>query len=78
MSYARPFPLAQLVQNDSHAVFAPDLAVRLICNDCRENPPNLVEDFSSGDVVCGSCGLILGDRIIDTRSEWRVSVLLYN
>lgn len=34
-------------------------------------PPNLVEEFSSGDMVCGSCGLVLGDRIIDTRSEWR-------
>jgi len=34
-------------------------------------PPNLVEEFSSGDLVCGSCGLVIGDRIIDTRSEWR-------
>lgn len=34
-------------------------------------PPNLVEEFSSGDTVCGSCGLVLGDRIVDTRSEWR-------
>ncbi|TGJ82213.1 hypothetical protein E0Z10_g6563 [Xylaria hypoxylon] len=41
------------------------------CPDCREFPPNLVEEFSSGDMVCGSCGLVLGDRIIDTRSEWR-------
>ncbi|KAJ1560665.1 transcription initiation factor IIB, partial [Nowakowskiella sp. JEL0078] len=24
-----------------------------------------------GDLVCGSCGLVLGNRIIDTRSEWR-------
>jgi len=22
-------------------------------------------------MVCGSCGLVLGDRIVDTRSEWR-------
>ncbi|KAI0398384.1 cyclin-like protein [Xylariaceae sp. FL0594] len=41
------------------------------CQDCREFPPNLTEEFSSGDVVCASCGLVLGDRIIDTRSEWR-------
>ncbi|KAI0101003.1 cyclin-like protein [Nemania sp. FL0031] len=41
------------------------------CPDCREFPPNLVEEFSSGDMVCASCGLVLGDRIIDTRSEWR-------
>jgi transcription initiation factor TFIIB len=43
----------------------------LICPECKEDPPNLVEEFSSGDMVCGSCGLILGDRIVDTRSEWR-------
>lgn len=43
----------------------------MICKDCREDPPNLVEEFSSGDVVCGSCGLVIGDRIVDTRSEWR-------
>lgn len=45
--------------------------VSVICPDCRETPANLVEEFSSGDMVCGSCGLVLGDRIVDTRSEWR-------
>ncbi|KAI0892504.1 TFIIB-domain-containing protein [Annulohypoxylon nitens] len=48
-----------------------NLNKRLKCPDCNEDPPNLVEEFSSGDMVCGSCGLVLGDRIIDTRSEWR-------
>lgn len=43
----------------------------LMCPECREMPPNLVEEYSSGDMVCGSCGLVVGDRIIDTRSEWR-------
>ncbi|KAI5787260.1 cyclin-like protein [Geopyxis carbonaria] len=45
--------------------------VSVMCPDCREMPANLVEEFSSGDMVCGSCGLVLGDRIVDTRSEWR-------
>ena len=48
-----------------------DLNLHMICPDCKEFPPNLVEEFSSGDMVCGSCGLVLGDRIVDTRSEWR-------
>lgn len=48
-----------------------DLNVLLICPDCRENPPHLVEEFSCGDTICGSCGRVLADRIIDTRSEWR-------
>ena len=51
----------------------PDLAVRLVCPECRDPNPNIVGEFVSGDVVCGSCGLILGDRVVDTRSEWRVS-----
>jgi len=42
-----------------------------VCPECKEDPPNIIEAFSSGDMVCGSCGLVLGDRIIDTRSEWR-------
>ena len=48
-----------------------NLNMQMICKDCKEFPPNLVEEFSSGDMVCGSCGLVLGDRIVDTRSEWR-------
>ncbi|KAI1327675.1 cyclin-like protein [Xylariaceae sp. FL0255] len=48
-----------------------DLNQILMCPDCREFPPNLIEEFSSGDMVCASCGVVLGDRIIDTRSEWR-------
>jgi len=52
-------------------VYKEDLNNILVCPDCREEPPNLVEEFSSGDMVCSSCGLVVGERIIDTRSEWR-------
>lgn len=48
-----------------------NLNMTVMCKDCKEFPPNLVEEFSSGDLVCGSCGLVIGDRIVDTRSEWR-------
>jgi len=88
-----------------------DINVRLMCADCRDPVPNIVEDFAAGDLICGNCGkkktkiifhvyklednlndpkedineaiyiftyictyfsgLILGNRIIDTRSEWR-------
>ncbi|KAJ3186564.1 transcription initiation factor IIB [Gaertneriomyces sp. JEL0708] len=48
-----------------------DLNLRLVCTDCRDPVPNIVEEFSQGDLVCGNCGLVLGNRIIDTRSEWR-------
>ncbi|PPQ68268.1 hypothetical protein CVT26_006183 [Gymnopilus dilepis] len=72
MAYAKPFPLAAPQQKaPAQPVFGPDLAVRLICPDCRDPNPNIVEEFGSGDLVCGNCGLVLGDRIVDTRSEWR-------
>lgn len=48
-----------------------NMTVELMCPDCREWPPHIIDDFTSGETVCTSCGLVLGDRIIDTRSEWR-------
>jgi transcription initiation factor TFIIB len=48
-----------------------DLNFRLICKDCKVNPPNIIEDFKSGDLICGICGLIYPMRIIDPTSEWR-------
>jgi hypothetical protein len=75
MAYAQPFPLAApQTKSPQQPSFGPDLAVRLICPECRDPNPNIVEEFGSGDLVCGNCGLVLGDRIVDTRSEWRVSV----
>ncbi|KZP20121.1 cyclin-like protein [Athelia psychrophila] len=71
MSYNQPFPLAAAQAKAAQATFGPDLAVRLICPECRDPNPNIVEEFGSGDLVCGNCGLVLGDRIVDTRSEWR-------
>lgn len=48
-----------------------NLNVRLMCPDCREDPPELIEDHASGDLMCASCGLVLQQRCIDTSSEWR-------
>ncbi|KAJ3254873.1 transcription initiation factor IIB [Boothiomyces macroporosus] len=48
-----------------------DLNLRLFCTDCRDPIPNIIEDFAAGDLICGNCGLVLGNRVIDTRSEWR-------
>lgn len=48
-----------------------NLNVHMICPECREFPPNLVENFAEGDTVCGSCGIVLDNRVVDTRSEWR-------
>ena len=48
-----------------------NLNMHMTCPDCQIFPANLVEEFASGDMVCGDCGLVLGGRIVDTRSEWR-------
>jgi transcription initiation factor TFIIB len=76
MAFSQPFPLAAPPLKSTQLSFGPDLAVRLICPECRDPNPNIVEEFGSGDLVCGTCGLVLGDRIVDTRSEWRVSGIL--
>lgn len=45
--------------------------IHIMCPECREVPPNLVEEFAQGDLICGTCGMVLQSRIVDTRSEWR-------
>ncbi|KAK0461807.1 cyclin-like protein [Desarmillaria tabescens] len=72
MAYAQAFPLApSQAKAPPPPTFGPDLAVRLICPECRDPNPQIAEEFGSGDLVCRNCGLVLGDRIVDTRSEWR-------
>lgn len=79
--YAQPFALtdhykaARSTNNDSNAGrkddFVPELNLGLACPECKTDPANLVEEFDSGDMVCADCGMVVGDKIIDTRSEWR-------
>lgn len=48
-----------------------DVAVKIVCPYCREDPPNLIDEYSSGDTICGSCGLVMAEHVIDERAEWR-------
>jgi len=48
-----------------------NLNINIICPNCNETPPNLVDETSSGDLVCGDCGMVLESNVVDTRSEWR-------
>jgi transcription initiation factor TFIIB len=48
-----------------------NLNVKMICKDCKEDPPELYEDHASGDLMCANCGLVLSQRTIDMSSEWR-------
>lgn len=33
----------------------------------------MITDLESGEVVCGSCGLVSPDKMLDGRPEWRMS-----
>lgn len=44
---------------------------RFLPSDCKRTPPKIVEEYRSGDLVCEDCGLVLEERIVDMRSEWR-------
>ncbi|HEX9845292.1 MAG TPA: TFIIB-type zinc ribbon-containing protein [Candidatus Nitrosotenuis sp.] len=37
--------------------------------DCKEHL--LVNDHESGELVCGRCGLVIQEKIIEERPEWR-------
>lgn len=40
---------------------------------CANHPDAvLVEDYRAGDMICPQCGLVVGDRIVDVGTEWRV------
>ena len=75
MAYLKPFPLAS-PPKPLQSACTPDLSVRLICPNCRDPNPKIREEFREGDLVCEGCGLVLADRIVDTRSEWRVRASL--
>lgn len=60
---------AQHQQRQARPAFQEARDIKLTCPECRIDPPNLTEEYSSGDLVCADCGMILGDRIVDTRSE---------
>jgi transcription initiation factor TFIIIB Brf1 subunit/transcription initiation factor TFIIB len=32
---------------------------------------DIISDTSSGDIICRSCGIVLGDRIISEEAEWK-------
>lgn len=40
------------------------------CTDCGETK-NIIEDYRNGYNICGKCGCVLGDRLIDEGGEWR-------
>lgn len=48
-----------------------DLTNYETCPECKEFPARIVEEYSSGDMVCDSCGFCLPGRIVCQETEWR-------
>ena len=41
----------------------------IICNVCNDG--RTVTDPESGEVICGKCGLVISERVQESRAEWR-------
>lgn len=55
----QPFALrADPSRPKQQEAFRADLNVRLLCPDCQNENVQLVEEFGSGDLVCGECGAL--------------------
>jgi len=39
------------------------------CPECGSS--NVIQDYDSGEIVCGECGLVIREQIMDKGPEWR-------
>jgi transcription initiation factor TFIIB len=42
----------------------------IVCSICKKDQ-TIITDLDSGEIVCSKCGLVISDKIQDTRQEWR-------
>jgi transcription initiation factor TFIIB len=42
----------------------------IVCSTCKQDQ-TIITDLVTGEVVCSKCGLVISDKIQDTRQEWR-------
>ena len=40
------------------------------CPDCK-NELNIIQDYERGEIICGNCGIVINEKIIDQGPEWR-------
>lgn len=45
------------------------MQISTLCTVC--NKGELISDLESGEVICEQCGLVVSDRAIERRAEWR-------
>ena len=42
----------------------------IVCSICKKDQ-TIITDIDSGEIVCSKCGVVISDKIQDTRQEWR-------
>jgi len=42
----------------------------IVCSTCKKDQ-TIITDEVTGEIVCSKCGLVISDKIQDTRQEWR-------
>jgi transcription initiation factor TFIIB len=42
----------------------------IVCSICKKDQ-TIITDVVTGEIVCAKCGLVISDKIQDTRQEWR-------
>jgi transcription initiation factor TFIIB len=48
----------------------------IICSICRDG--QMITDLESGEVICKNCGIVMLDKIQESRPEWRAFTVDYN
>ena len=66
---ARPAPGLGSENQPPDSPWHQNLNTRLICPDCKLDPPQFIEE--NADTICANCGLVLAERLISMESEWR-------
>ena len=42
----------------------------IVCSICKKDK-TIITDLDCGEIVCSKCGLVISDKIQDSRQEWR-------
>jgi transcription initiation factor TFIIB len=42
----------------------------IVCSSC-ESENRIITDLNTGEMICSQCGLVLFDKVQDTKQEWR-------
>jgi transcription initiation factor TFIIB len=53
-------------KNNDDAVY---IRKPVVCSICNSN--NVITDPESAEILCGKCGMVISDKIQETRQEWR-------